>query len=130
MVAEMSRMKQADSAAHSSGCSGGARRVLDCPAAGVLQNRPTATDPTWRPSFRMAFPNDAGAQRFRHLTNAHAGITDSARFRATYVKSAASVARPRDQAHQHLRIAAVDQELLAGDEARAPACEKQHRVGD
>ena len=46
MVRGRSRMKQADSAAHSSGRSGGDSRVLDRPAAGVLQKMPTATDGT------------------------------------------------------------------------------------
>ena len=36
-------MKQAESAAHSSGRSGGERRVLESPGAGVLQNIPIAT---------------------------------------------------------------------------------------
>ena len=36
-------MKQADSAAHSSGRSGGDRRVFDCPAMGALQTIATAT---------------------------------------------------------------------------------------
>ena len=36
-------MKQAESAAHSSGRSGGERRVLENPGAGVLQKIPIAT---------------------------------------------------------------------------------------
>src|SRR6185295_12419077 len=42
-------MKQAESAAHSSGRNGGARRVLDAPARGVLQKMPIATDRTSPP---------------------------------------------------------------------------------
>jgi hypothetical protein len=35
-------MKQAESAAHSSGRSGGDRRVFECPGIGVLQKMPIA----------------------------------------------------------------------------------------
>src|SRR5215510_8883370 len=44
MVAKRSRMKQAEMAAHSSGRSGGDRRVLQSPVIGVLQTMATATD--------------------------------------------------------------------------------------
>src|SRR5262245_20890855 len=46
MVAARSRMKHADSAAHSSGRKGGDSRVFEKPAMGVLQMMPMATDPT------------------------------------------------------------------------------------
>jgi hypothetical protein len=42
-VFDKSLMKQADSAAHSSGRSGGDKRVFDCPAIGALQTIATAT---------------------------------------------------------------------------------------
>src|SRR5215813_12086371 len=44
MVAERSRMKHAEMAAHSSERSGGDRRVLQSPVIGVLQTMATATD--------------------------------------------------------------------------------------
>jgi hypothetical protein len=43
MVFDKSRMKHAEMAAHSSARSGGDRRVLDRPLAGVLQMIATAT---------------------------------------------------------------------------------------
>ena len=45
MVGGRSRMKQAESAAHSSGRSGGDSRVFDFPGAGVLQTMATAMVP-------------------------------------------------------------------------------------
>jgi hypothetical protein len=44
MVLAMSWMKQAEMAAHSSGCNSGDNRVFECPGHGVLQMIATATD--------------------------------------------------------------------------------------
>src|SRR5262245_14498604 len=46
MVAARSRIKHADSAAHSSGRNGGDSRVFESPAIGVLHTMPIATDCT------------------------------------------------------------------------------------
>jgi hypothetical protein len=84
MVAARSRMKQAESAAHSSGRSGGDRRVLEYPAAGVLQNIPMATVCTVAPLVCIC-GNDARDGEFRHFTKAQGGITAATRIRAAGV---------------------------------------------
>src|SRR6185437_2509816 len=72
IVADRSRIKQLEIAAHSSGRSGGDKRVFDWPAVGVLQIIATAT----------------GSSLSRQAA------TDSARVRSKYSSSASS--RPTD----------------------------------
>src|SRR5690242_16459797 len=73
MVLARSRMKQADSAAHSSGRNGGESLVLEKPAAGVLQKMPIATDCTVAPQVYLRqrctgseVPSPHKASRHRH----------------------------------------------------------------
>src|SRR5205085_10116629 len=87
-------MKQAESPAHSSGRSGGDRRVFDRPAAGVLQKMPIATDRTGSPrgvrgsrdgrALRTATPvNDERAIPFRHFKTLRGGVTPRTQFRGS-----------------------------------------------
>src|SRR4051812_18807188 len=87
MVAARSRMKQAESVAHSSGRSGGDSLVFEYPDAGVLQKIPIAIGCIPRPDAVMQ-PNDGPACPFRHFTIAQA--------------AAAAATRPRDHPTKRL----------------------------
>src|SRR4051812_1238389 len=80
MVAARSRIKQADSVAHSSGRSGGDSLVFEYPGAGVLQKIPTATGCIPLPDAVMQ-SNDGLASGFRHFTIPQAGLTETTRGR-------------------------------------------------